>query len=78
MGWHERTVTKKGFERFKAYYRDLRGAKQYEGTYNTPEEADKAWQRAEARMADGRIIDAKGGRGKFEKYGLTGLEPAIP
>ncbi len=36
MGWHERHVTEKGYERFKAYYRDLGGQKQYEGTYNTP------------------------------------------
>lgn len=70
MGWHERHVTAKGHERFKAYYRDLRGQKQYEGTYNTATDADKAWQRVEARIADGRIVDAKGGRVKFEKYVL--------
>ncbi|MEU6246023.1 tyrosine-type recombinase/integrase [Glycomyces sp. NPDC047010] len=70
MGWSVPHVSKKGRTTYRAYFRDMRGETVYEGTYATEKESDKAWQAAEARIADGRIVDAKGGRVKFKDYVL--------
>ncbi|PRY56605.1 hypothetical protein [Glycomyces artemisiae] len=52
MGWSVPHVSKKGRTTNRAYFRDMRGETVYEGTYATEKESDKAWQAAEARIAD--------------------------
>ncbi len=51
MGWTQRRRTKNGGVRYRACYRDLRGQIQAAGTFSTEREADRAWQRAETRLA---------------------------
>jgi integrase len=68
MGWSVPHTAKNGRETHKAYYRDLRGETVYVGLYKTEKEADKAWQKAEARLEDGRLLNGKSGRAKFETY----------
>jgi hypothetical protein len=53
---------------FRASYRDLRGQIQPAGTYSSRREADKTWQRAEARLAEGRVGDPRCGRQTFRRY----------
>jgi len=52
MGWTQRRRTKNGGVRYRACYRDLRGQIQAAGTFSTEREADRAWQRAETRLAE--------------------------
>lgn len=70
MGWSQERASKNGKPRYRACYRDLRGRVQSAGTFATAKEADKAWQRAEANLAEGRHHDPKKGRQKFRKYVL--------
>jgi integrase len=68
MGWSQQRVTQAGKVRWRACYRDLRGKIQAAGTYSTQAQADKAWQRAEAKAQMGRLSDPRRGRQRFEKY----------
>jgi integrase len=68
MGWVEARRTAKGKERFRAQYRDERGKKRSAGTYETEKLAIRAWQAAETHVAEGRHIDPRRGRQKFENY----------
>jgi hypothetical protein len=71
MGWTRERSSADGLVRFTAYYRDVRGRTRSAGTYSSEKLADKAWQRAEARIAEGRLFDLKRGRQTFETYVLT-------
>ncbi len=68
MGWSQARTTKTGAQRFRAFYRDLRGQICGAGTYATEKAADKAWQRAESRVAEGRAGNPRRGRRKFRSY----------
>jgi len=68
MGWTQKRMTKEGAERFRACYRDIRGQIQTAGTYAKEREAEKAWQRAELKIAEGRIADPRRGRQTFRRY----------
>jgi integrase len=68
MGWVQTRRTAKGKERFRAMYRDDRGTTRSAGTYETEKAANKAWQAAETHVAEGRLIDPRRGRQKFETY----------
>jgi hypothetical protein len=59
---------KDGKPRFVALYRDLRGQQRSAGTFPTARQADKAWQRAEALVASGRLGDLRRGRQTFRHY----------
>ncbi len=48
--------------------RDIRGQIQSAGTYSSKRDADKAWQRAEAKLAEGRLSDPRRGRQTFRRY----------
>jgi integrase len=63
----ERTGTD-GKPRYTAVYRDLRGRKRSAGTYANKKEANKAWQRAEVKLAEGRVGDPRRGRQTLETY----------
>ena len=46
----------------RACYQDLRGQLQPAGTFSSKKDADKAWQKAEVRLAEGRLGDPRRGR----------------
>jgi integrase len=66
MGWSRKRVTKDGGERWTACYRDARGVIQNAGTFPTEKQADKAWQREEAKTSLGRLGDPRRGRQRFK------------
>jgi integrase len=68
MGWTQKRKTKSGAERFRACYRDIRGQIQSAGTFAREREADRAWQRAELKIAEGRLGDPRRGRQTFRRY----------
>jgi integrase len=68
VGWTQKRKTKDGVERFRACYRDIRGQIQSAGTFAKEREADKAWQRAELKIAEGRLGDPRRGRQTFRRY----------
>ena len=68
MGWTQKRKTKSGVERFRACYRDIRGQIQSAGTFAKERDADKAWQRAELKIAEGRLGDPRRGRQTFHRY----------
>jgi hypothetical protein len=49
---------------------DLRGERRSAGTFPNKKEADKAWawQRAEAKVGEGRLNDPRRGRQTFRRY----------
>lgn len=71
MGWTQARTTKDGGVRYRACYRDIRGRIQSAGTFTTEKQADKAWQTAEVKMAEGRVADPRRGRQTFQRY-VTG------
>jgi integrase len=68
MGWTLTRVGDDGKPRYTAVYRDLRGVKRSAGTFTSKRVANKAWQVAEVRLAEGRIGDPRRGRQLFQKY----------
>ena len=68
MGFLLTRVDSKGRVRYTAVYRDLRGRKRSAGTFSSEDKANKAWQTAEVKQAEGRLSDPKRGRQKFKKY----------
>jgi integrase len=68
MGWSQKRETKDGVDRYRACYRDLRGQIQSAGTFGKERDADKAWQRAEVKLAEGRLSDPRRGRQTFHRY----------
>ncbi len=67
MGYSRKRVGKHGV-RYAALYRDVTGEKRHAGTYATKREADKAWQRAEARLEEGRPTVTRHGAVRFTYY----------
>lgn len=59
-----------GVVRYQALYDDVKGHRRSAGTFATEKAADKAWQRAEAKMAEGRMGDPARGRQRFRRYVL--------
>ena len=57
-----------GTVRYTAMYRDLKGRQRSAGTFRQRREADRAWQRAEARVAQGYLGDPGRGRQSFRDY----------
>jgi integrase len=68
MGHARRRVGTHGEVRWIAYYQDVGGHRRSAGTYATEKQADKAWQQAEARVAEGRGGNPRRGRQVFERY----------
>jgi integrase len=57
-----------GTVRYQALYDDVKGDRRSAGTFNTWEKATRAWQRAEDRLAEGRLTDTRRGRQRFDRY----------
>jgi integrase len=68
MGQSRRRVGRDGAPRYTAYYDDITGRRRSAGTFATERQADKAWQRAEAGVAEGRVTDLGRGRQRFARY----------
>lgn len=69
MGYAKARTGKEGKTvRYTACYFDLRGSLRSAGTFSNKKEANKAWQAAESRLAEGRIGDPRRGRQRFRRY----------
>jgi integrase len=68
MGYAKPRKGGDGKTRYTACYIDLLGRLRSAGTYSSRKEANQAWQRAEARLAEGRLGDPRRGRQTFERY----------
>jgi site-specific recombinase XerD len=68
VGFARRRVDSDGKVRWTAVYRDLRGRIRSAGTFATEKAADRAWQRVEVKLAEGRIGDPRRGRQSFGRY----------
>lgn len=68
MGNVRERTSQDGVIRYQADYRDIKGRKRSAGTFASAEAATRAWQRAEERMAEGRLGDVRRGRQRFEGY----------
>jgi integrase len=68
MGYSQKRVGRGGKPRYTAVYADIRGERRSAGTFSSKKEADKAWQRAETRQAEGRLGDPRRGRQTFRRY----------
>jgi hypothetical protein len=67
MGQARKRRGSDGKPRYTAYYQDLRGRRRSVGTFATRRDADRAWQRAEVQLAEGRVGDPRRGRQTFER-----------
>ncbi|GAB2833422.1 hypothetical protein GCM10022221_35390 [Actinocorallia aurea] len=68
MGFSRKRAAKNGKPRYTAYYTDLRGRELSAGTFATKKEADKAWQKEEAKAAEGHTGDPARKRQRFRRY----------
>lgn len=68
MGSTRERVGSDGSVRYTALYRDLKGHQRSAGTFTTQRQADRAWQRAESRVAQGYLGDPGRGRQSFRDY----------
>jgi integrase len=68
VGWVVTRADRDGKPRYLARYRDLRGCQQSAGTFATKREANAAWQKAEAKIAEGHLADPRRGRQTFRTY----------
>ena len=68
MGFARERVGADGRVRYTAVYRDLKGRLRSAGTFSQRREADRAWQRAEAKVAQGYLGDPGRGRQTFRAY----------
>jgi integrase len=68
MGFSRSRAGKDGKPRYTAYYVDVKGRERSAGTFGSKKKADKAWQDAEAKLAEGRVGDPARGRMRFQRY----------
>ena len=68
MGFTRPRGGRDGLPRYQALYDDAKGHRRSAGTFTTEKAADRAWQRAEARMAEGRMGNPSRGRQRFRTY----------
>ncbi len=54
MGQSRKRVGRNGDVRYTAYYEDARGHRRSAGRFTSLKLANKAWQQAEAKVAEGR------------------------
>jgi len=68
MGFARKRTGRDGKVRYLVCYRDVKGRVRSAGTFASERLADKAWQRAEAKLAEGRVGDPARGRMTFQRY----------
>jgi hypothetical protein len=83
VGFSRKRLGKDGRPRYTAYYCDIKDRERSAGTFTNKKDADKAWQRAEAKVAEGRLGDPGRGRQTFQDYvekiwqSATGYTPPV-
>jgi hypothetical protein len=55
MGQSRRRSGRDGKPRYTAYYDDITGRRRSAGTFASKRDAERAWQRAETKTAEGRL-----------------------
>ena len=68
MGYAKKRAGKDGKPRYTAVYVDLRGSERSAGTFPNQKAADRAWQKAEVELRQGRVGDPARSRQTFQKY----------
>jgi integrase len=68
MGYSKKRINRDGDPRYTACYLDVRGALRSAGTFPNRKAANKAWQNAESKVAEGRVSDPRRGRQTFRRY----------
>jgi hypothetical protein len=68
MGYSRVRTGRDGKRRYTAYYWDIHGSERSAGTFSSRKEADRAWQREETKVAEGRAGDPRRGRQTFGRY----------
>lgn len=68
MGWLVDRDDGDGRRRYMAVYRDVRGKQRSAGTFTSKKEANRAWQKAEIKLAEGRVGDPRRSRQQFDTY----------
>ena len=68
MGFIRERIAADGRVRYAGVYRDLKGRQRSAGTFASRRQADRAWQRAEAKVAQGYLGDPGRGRQAFRAY----------
>jgi integrase len=68
MGYTQKRSGHDGKPRYTAVYQNLRGQRRSAGTFAKKKDANKAWQKAEARLGEGRLSDPRRGRQTFHRY----------
>ena len=68
MGYSRKRVGRDSRPRYTAYYWDAKDRERSAGTFPNKKDADRAWQRAEAKVAEGRLGDPGRGRQTFQAY----------
>jgi integrase len=68
MGYSKKRIDRNGKLRYTACYLDVRGSLRSAGTFSNKKDADKAWQKAEVKVSEGRLNDPRRGRQTFRRY----------
>ncbi len=68
MGYTQKRLGRDGRPRYTAVYHDLRGERRSAGSFPNKKDANMAWQRAEAKVGEGRLNDPRRGRQTFHRY----------
>ena len=68
MGYLKERTGRNGKVRYTACYLDVRGSLRSAGTFSNQKDANKAWQKAETKLAEGRVNDPRRGRQTFRRY----------
>jgi hypothetical protein len=68
VGYSRKRVGRDGRPRYTAYYWDAKDRERSAGTFPNKKDADRAWQRAETKVAEGRLGDPARGRQTFQAY----------
>jgi integrase-like protein len=68
MGHSYKRIGSDGRPRYTAVYHDARGERRSAGSFGVKRDADKAWHKAEARIAEGHLGDPSRGRVSFRDY----------
>ena len=68
MGYTQKRVGRDGKPRYTAVYHDLRGERRSAGTFANKKDANAAWQKAVAKIGEGRLNDPRRGRQAFRRY----------
>src|ERR1022692_1999815 len=68
MGYSKKRIDRNGKARYTACYLDARGSLRSAGTFTNKKDSDKAWQKSETRVGEGRLNDPRRGRQSFRRY----------